>query len=117
MGYNWMYFLAMAAPQGDQKPNATAQLLQMLAMMAFFILFMWLFLFRPQQKKAKEHKAMLSTIKAGDRIVTNAGIVAIVVSVKDKTLSIRSGDSKMEVTQASVADIIERGGESDSGNK
>ena len=107
----------MAAPQGDQKPNATAQLLQMLAMMAFFILFMWLFLFRPQQKKTKEHKAMLSTIKAGDRIVTNAGIVAIVVSVKDKTLSIRSGDSKMEVTQASVADIIERGGESDSGNK
>lgn len=106
-----MYFLAMAAPQAGQKPNETAQLLQMLGMMAFFILFMWLFLFRPQQKKAKEHKAMLSTIKAGDRIVTNAGIVAVVISVKEKTLAVRSGDSKLEVTQASVADIIERGGE------
>ena len=112
-----MYLLAMAAPQGDQKVNPTAQLLQMLAMMGFFVLFMWLLLFRPQQKKAREHIAMLSTIKAGDRIVTNAGIVAIVISVKDKTLSIRSGDAKMEVTQSSVADIIERGGELDSGNR
>jgi len=109
MGYNLLNLLAMAAPQAGQAPNEKAQLLQMLGMMAFFILFMWLFLFRPQQKKAKEHAAMLKTIKAGDRIVTNAGIVAIVISVKDKTLAIRSGDSKLEVTQASVADIIEKG--------
>jgi len=109
MQTDWIYTLAMAAPQAGQQPNPKAQMMQMLAMMAFFILFMWLFLFRPQQKKAKEHKAMLSALKAGDKIVTNAGIVGVVISLKDKTVTVRSGDSKMEVTHASIADILERG--------
>lgn len=110
MGHNWIYFLAMASSQSGQKPNETGQLLTTLLMMGFFVLFMWLFLFRPQQKKAKEHAALISTVKAGDCIVTNAGIVGVVISVKEKTLAIRSGDAKMEITQASVADILERGG-------
>lgn len=68
-------------------------------------------LFRPQQKKAKEHAAMLKAVRAGDKIVTSSGIVAVVVTVKDKTLTIRSADAKLEITKSAIAEIIERSGE------
>ena len=110
MLYNCLYIMAMAAPaNAGEQPNPKAQMLQMLMMMAFFILFMWLFLFRPQQKKAKEHRQMLSTLKVGDKIVTSTGIIGVIVSVKDQSLSIRSGDSKLEITQSAVANVLERG--------
>ncbi len=54
---------------------------------------------------------MLKTIRAGDRIITNGGIVAVVITVKDKTLSIRSADAKLEITKSAVAEITERSGE------
>jgi preprotein translocase subunit YajC len=69
-------------------------------------------LIRPQQKKAKEHTEMLKTVKAGDKIVTSGGVVAVVITVKDKTLNVRSGDAKFEITKSAVAEITERGGES-----
>ena len=109
MECNWIDMLAMVAPQEGQQVNAKAQLLQMLAMIGLFMLIMWLFVFRPQQKKVKEHREMLSTLKAGDKVMTNSGIVGVVIAV---TVSIRSGDSKLEVVQAAVSEIIERGASS-----
>lgn len=44
----------------------------------------------------------------GDKIVSNSGIVGVVVGVKDKNVSIRSGDAKLEILKSSVAEIIER---------
>jgi preprotein translocase YajC subunit len=56
----------------------------------------------------------MKSIRAGDRIVTSSGIVAVVVTVKEKTLSIRSADAKFEITKSAVAEITERSGESSS---
>jgi len=67
-------------------------------------------LIRPQSKKAKEHAELLKTVKPGDRIVTSGGVVGVVVTVKEKTLSIRSADSKFEVTKAAITEITERSG-------
>jgi len=80
-------------------------------LMLLFVAFYFL-LIRPQQKKAKEHAQMLKTVKAGDKIITNGGIVAVVITVKDKTLNVRSADAKFEITKSAVAEITERGGES-----
>ena len=51
----------------------------------------------------------MSSIKSGDKVVTASGIVGIVITVKDKTVSLRSADAKMEVTKASVTEILEGG--------
>ena len=81
-----------------------------LVMFVPLIIVFYLVLFRPQQKKAKEHAEMLKSLRAGDKIVTNGGLVAVVITVKEKTVNVRSGDAKLEVTKASVAEIFERGG-------
>ena len=55
---------------------------QFLPLILIFIIF-YFFLIRPQQKKAKEHKNMVSAIKRGDKIVTSGGIFATVERVMD----------------------------------
>jgi preprotein translocase subunit YajC len=89
-------------------PNQKAQGMQMMAFMAFAMVVMWVIMIRPQQKRAKEHAAMLQTLKAGDKIVTSGGVVGVVVSVKDKTVSVRSADTKLEVVKSAVTEITER---------
>lgn len=69
----------------------------------------YLVLIRPQQKKAKEHAELLKNIRAGDKVTTSGGLVATVVGVKDRTVTLRSGDSKLEVLKSSVAEVTERG--------
>lgn len=98
------------APAGTQA-DPRGQALTTIGMLVIMVVMFYFVLIRPQSKKAKEHAEMLKTVKAGDRVVTNGGIVAVVVNVKDKTLSVRSADSKFEITKASIAEITERSGE------
>ena len=75
------------------------------------IILMVVFLMYSQNKKAKQHAALLATIKPGDKVLTSSGIIGIVVSVKEKEkiVTIRSSDSKLELSLSAVADITERG--------
>ncbi len=114
MNLSGLKFL-LADPAATQPaPNPTAQMLQTVLLMGGMVLMMWLFLFRPQQKRAKELAAMIKNLRAGDKIVTSSGIVAVVLSLKDKTISIRSNDTKLEILKSAVAEVTERSGESSS---
>jgi preprotein translocase subunit YajC len=99
--------LAMAPPPGTQ-PNPTGSMLQMLGMVVFFIVVMYFVMIRPQQKKAREHDQLLKSLKPRDKIVTSGGVVGIVVSVGERSLTIRSADTKLEVLKSAVAEITER---------
>ncbi len=80
-------------------------------MVPLFVVF-YMVLIRPQQKKSREMAEMLKSVKAGDKVVTSGGVIAVVVTVKDKTLMVRSADSKFEIQKSAVAEITERNGES-----
>jgi preprotein translocase subunit YajC len=98
-------------PPGTQ-PDPRNQMLTTVGMLVIMVIMFYFVLIRPQSKKAKDHAELLKSVKPGDRIVTSGGIVAVVVSVKEKTLSVRSADAKFEITKAAVTEITERGGES-----
>jgi preprotein translocase subunit YajC len=103
-------FLASApAAQPGTTVNPTAQMLQTLALFGVMGLTFYFVLIRPQQKKSREHAELLKTLKPGDKIVTSGGVVGVVVSVKDKTVSIRSADTKLEVLKSAVSEVSERG--------
>jgi preprotein translocase YajC subunit len=51
----------------------------------------------------------LKKLKSGDKVVTASGIIGVVITVKDQTVSLRSADAKMEVTKSSVTEILEGG--------
>lgn len=95
--------------QGTQA-NPTGQMVQMVGMMAIMGLMFYFVLIRPQQRKAKELEKLLGSVKAGDKVLTSSGIVGVVVAVKDKFVSLRSADSKLEVLKSSIGEIVERAG-------
>ena len=67
---------------------------QFVPLILIFVIF-YFFLIRPQQKKIKEHKAMVNSLKRGDEVITSGGLVGIVEKVYD--------DDKIDI---SIADNI-----------
>ena len=67
---------------------------QFVPLILIFVIF-YFFLIRPQQKKVKEHKVMVSSLKRGDEVITSGGIVGKIERVL--------GDDKIDVT---IADNI-----------
>jgi preprotein translocase subunit YajC len=57
-------------------------LASMLPLIAIFVIFYFL-LIRPQQKRAKEHKLMVQTLRRGDQVVTSGGMLAKVTKVSE----------------------------------
>ena len=55
---------------------------QFIPLILIFVIF-YFFLIRPQQKKVKEHKAMVEGLKKGDKVVTSGGITGIISRVID----------------------------------
>ena len=66
-----------------------------------FVIF-YFFLIRPQQKKVKEHKKMVESLKRGDKVITTGGIVGSIERVidDDKVEVSISDDVKVEVIRA-----------------
>ena len=55
---------------------------QFIPLILIFVIF-YFFLIRPQQKKVKEHKAMVESLKKGDKVVTSGGITGVITRVVD----------------------------------
>lgn len=84
-------------------------IMQLLPIVAIFIIFYFL-LIRPQQRKAKEHKALLASVRRGDRIVTGGGILGLVTKVVDEhhvQVEIAEG-VRVKVLKSTIADIPSR---------
>ncbi len=104
MNLHTLFILAQSTPAAGDAPQQNV-LVQMIPLVLIFVIFYFL-LIRPQQKRQKEHEKLVSAIKTGDRVVTNAGIHGIVVNVKDRTVLIKVADNvKIEFDRAAIATI------------
>ncbi len=90
----------MAQAPGGGGSGMTGMLFLFIGM----IVFLYVFSFRPQQKKQKLHQEMLRKLKAGDKVITTGGIYGTIVGVKDKSFVVKVADNvKIEVSRSSVA--------------
>ncbi len=108
-GISWA-LLAEGAPDPRAGLVSTGGMILLMGVMFYFAL--W----RPQQKKAKEHEALIKSLKPGDKVITSGGICGVVVSVKEKTASVRSADAKFELLKSAITEIVERAEGSSSSN-
>ncbi len=67
------------AAGGDAGGGMLGMLLPLVAIMAIF----WFLLIRPQQKRVKEHQALVAGLRRGDAVVTNGGLIGKVAKVVD----------------------------------
>ena len=80
------------------------QLLPILLIIGVF----YVLLIRPQQKRQRELQETISQLKAGDRVVTNGGIIGVITNVRDTSFLIRSADkSILEISRSAIAGVEE----------
>lgn len=104
--------LAMGAgptPAGTQA-DPKGEMFKLIGMVAIMGLMMYFIIIRPQRTRQKQLNELMGNLKAGDKVLTAGGIVGVVVGVKDKTVSIRSADSKLEVLKSTISEITEKAG-------
>ena len=61
---------------------------------------------RSQKRKDKEKQEQMKSLKTGDAVLLTGGIVGKVSNVKEKTVIVRTSDSKIEVLRGAVAQIL-----------
>ena len=97
-----MLLIAQAAPEAPPAPNP---IMTFLPLIFIFVIFYFL-LIRPQQKKAKEHSKLVSSLKSGDKVITTAGIHGLITNVKETTVTIKVADNvKIEFDKAAVVTV------------
>ena len=68
---------------------------------------MYFVLFRPQMRRQKEQQRLVSALKTGDRVVTNAGIHGLISNVKDTTVIVKVADNvKIEMEKSAVTTVL-----------
>ena len=79
---------------------------QFIPLILIFVIF-YFFLIRPQQKRVKDHRAMVGNLKRGDEIITSGGIIGTVdrVMEDDRIEVLISGDIKVQIIKSTITSI------------
>ncbi len=84
---------------------------QLIVLVAMFAL-LWLFLIRPQRRRAQAHRELLTKVELGDEILTVGGLIGRVRSVQDEELELEiARGTQVRVARRSVAGVLSPGHE------
>ena len=80
---------------------------QFIPLILIFIIF-YFFLIRPQQKRVKDHKIMVESLKRGDEIITSGGIIGIVDRVmEDDRIEVIIGENtKVQIIRSTISSLL-----------
>jgi len=94
-----------AGAQGAQQQSPYMMIGWVVIMLALF----YFLLIRPQQKKEKERRALISSIKTGDKIIFGGGLIGTVANIKDNVFTVKIADNtKIDVLRGAVTRVIQK---------
>jgi preprotein translocase subunit YajC len=82
---------------------------QFIPLILIFVIF-YFFLIRPQQKRAKDHLAMVANLKRGDEVITSGGIIGTVdrVMEDDRIEVILGGNVKVQIIKSTITSLLKK---------
>ena len=99
---------AMGTPPGGAAGGGQSAITSMIPLVIMFAIFYFL-LIRPQQKKAKEHKALLESLKKGDQVITAGGMHGKVTAVDETVVTIEVANNvNIKFNKGHVAAVIDK---------
>ncbi|MFW6231766.1 MAG: preprotein translocase subunit YajC [Spirochaetota bacterium] len=100
--------LMMAAPGADAAGGSASIVPTLITFGLVFVIFYFLII-RPQNKKQKETKKMLESLKKGDRVVSIGGIHGTITSIKDDTVVLKiDSNTKMTFSRSAISNVVEQ---------
>jgi len=96
---------AMGQPPGG---GGGSSMMSFLPIVLIFVIFYFL-LIRPQQKRAKEHRTLLSNLKLGDQVLTSGGIYGRVTGLRDDVVTVEISDKvRVKVNRGNIAGVVKQ---------
>jgi preprotein translocase subunit YajC len=87
-------------------PGAMDYLNSLIVPTMMIIAIMYFMMIRPQQKRLKEHRDMVASIRRGDSVVTSGGIIGKVVKVEDNELQVEIAEGvRIKVLRATISEV------------
>ena len=82
---------------------------QFIPLILIFVIF-YFFLIRPQQKRVKDHKAMVASLKRGDEIITSGGILGTIDRVmEDDRIEVIIGENvKVQIIRSTITSLLKK---------
>ena len=82
---------------------------QFIPLILIFVIF-YFFLIRPQQKRVKDHKTMVDSLKRGDEVITSGGIIGIVDRVmEDDRIEVIIGENtKVQIIRSTITSLLKK---------
>src|SRR5262245_15031958 len=101
--------ISTAYAQTGGADGGSGMLIQLAPLVLIFVVFYFLII-RPQQKKVKDHKAMVDALRRGDRVVTSGGIIGTVVKVSnDREVVLEIADGvRVRVLRGMISEVMAR---------
>jgi preprotein translocase subunit YajC len=97
---------AALALVGAPREGASPGLVLMIQLGAIIAIF-WFLLIRPQRRAQQRHREMLETLRRGDEVMTDGGIIGEVVHIKDDRVTIRTGENtRIVVARPKIARLF-----------
>ncbi len=104
-----MLGVAFAMAQGGAAGGAASGmegLKSFIPLILMFVIFYFL-LIRPQQKKQKEHKALLSNLKRGDNVVTSGGIFGKITNVSERFVTLEVAEKvRIKIVRGQIMSVV-----------
>ncbi len=102
-------FVTPAFAQAAAAPGGAASTLISFAPIVLIFLIMYFLMIRPQQKKVKEHRAMIEALRRGDQIVTAGGLIGKVVKVADGEVEVEVAPNvKVRVVRSTITQVLSK---------
>ena len=99
----------MGAPPPGEGGGGAGGILPIILMWGIILFIFYFLMIRPQQKKQREAKAMLESLKQGDRILTTGGLYGTVKSVKEDLVVLKISDQvQVEVAKSAVTAVVNK---------
>lgn len=105
-----MFFNVAYAAANGAASTPRDSLMGLLPMLIIFMAFMYFFMIRPQNRRTKEHRNLLASLKKGDEVMLTGGIVGKITKLGEQFILIATGE-KVEITvqRQSVTQILPKG--------
>jgi preprotein translocase subunit YajC len=98
-----LYSFPVALAYAQEAAPSPSPIASLMPLILLFVIFYFL-LIRPQQKKAKEHRAMVKKLAKGDNVVTTGGLHGRITSVSEDTVTMEVAENvRVKITRDAVA--------------
>ena len=103
------FLISSAYAQGGTPPAGPSAMANILLLVGMFVIFYFL-LIRPQQKRAKEHKNLIASLKKGDEVVTSGGLLGKLTDAGENFVTVQLADNvEIKVQRHAIVAVMPKG--------